>query len=125
MLLALFTGGAAGSSSVLLAHWVSFAVTLPLASLSAYFVVRTAGLFSALGLAAMVGSLLVMANPVYNLLVDSNVVKEVLVVSVAVNAGTWLGIGLSTVASVLNSNILTKLLHWWNPNATSAPVCER
>ncbi len=55
MLLSLFTGGAASGSSVIFSHWVSIAVTLPLTSVSSYFILRKHGIESLVGLGALVG----------------------------------------------------------------------
>jgi hypothetical protein len=122
--LALFTGTAAGSSTVVFSHWLALIITLPLAVYSSWAVVRQRGIASAEGVAAVVGSLLICLNPVYNLLLDSKAVPELRVVTVLVNVLTWVGIVVSTAATIVSSR-LHLYLGAWLSGKKEAPVCER
>ncbi len=124
MFLALFTGTAAGSSTVVFSHWLALVITLPLAVYSSWAVVRARGCVSAESLVAVVGSLLICLNPVYNLLLDNKALPEQRWVTVLVNVLTWVGIVVSTVATVVSAR-LHLYVGAWLQGKKEAPVCER
>ena len=105
-------------------HWLALVITLPLAAYSSWAVVRLRGVASAEGAAALVGSLLICLNPVFNLLLDSGAVAEVHWVVVLVNVCTWVGIVVSTAATVVSARLHLHLSAWLR-GKKDVPVCER
>ena len=124
-MLALFSGGAAGSSAVVFSHWLALLLTLPLALFSAATVLRRRGWRRPESAAAVLGAALVLLNPVYNLLEDEAVVAPRRTVAAAVNALTWAGIGLSTAATVVAAGLHVRAAAWWRGETAPEVVCER
>lgn len=77
--------------------------------------------------ASVLGSLLVVLNPVYNLLLDERLVGPSYAVGTGVNVLTWCGIALSTVASVVSSGMHLSVLRRLGlaDPATTDATCAR
>lgn len=105
-------------------HWLALVITLPLATFSSWSVLRVRGWRAPESAAALVGSLLICFNPTYNLMLDNAVLREVRVVTVMVNVLTWVGIIVSTMATVVSSR-LHLFASAWLTGKKEAPVCER
>ena len=74
----------------------------------------------------MVGSFFIMINPVYNLLEDGGLVPHKKGVFLMINVFTWVGIVLSSVASIANANLHLKVYAWCYPQReVNTGVCER
>lgn len=93
-------------------------------ALSTWFILRTHGIESAVGMGAFVGALLVSINPLWNLGEDLGVIVHDDSVFLLINLFTWVGIALSMAATAVHSGLWARWQRWWQPEL-EAPVCSR
>lgn len=105
-------------------HWVSLAITAPLAFFSAFVVVRSRGLLTWISMLAIVASLLICLNPIYNLAEDLAYIEHDDTGFLFVNVSTWLGIALSTGISLHTSQLLGTLIRWITGKSAEPVICE-
>jgi hypothetical protein len=110
---------------VIFSHYVSLFITVPLAAFSVYMVWRSRGPLAVETLVSLVGSTFIVLNPVYNLMEDLSVVEHNDLVFLVINILTWVGIIMSTMASIVSSRLHLQVSRWIKGAKSEPMICER
>lgn len=109
---------------MILSHWLSIIITLPLTGLATWFVLRRHGIESMVGFGSFVGALLIAINPVWNLLEDLHFLIHDDNLFFALNVLTWTGITMNMAATIVHAELYRRIKTWWWPESAEPVLCE-